>query len=234
MDAPRAVLVGRGCAPTPLGSWIPGSSLSRPTPYYFSVRAIKEILPPASACSPPTGDVVPLSQHLPVAINPRPWAKRCTSGGASLPVEPRSSYSSLGSLSAASFSRRFAPDADLCGTRHVGEFTTAPTPRKARARTRCPSARRQPAALTPCCLLRAAVQLAGHGVRRPHDSVNALTMLDVCGARHPSDALRRHHRRRQLRQQPPAAAALNACGICLLHCASSRLCGTRFCCAGVC
>ena len=63
--------------------------------------------------------VVPLSQHLPVAINPRPWAKRCTSGGASLPVEPRSSYSSLGSLSAASFSRRFAPDADLCGTRHV-------------------------------------------------------------------------------------------------------------------
>ena len=67
----------------------------------------------------PVAIVVPLSQHLPVAINPRPWAKRCTSGGASLPVEPRSSYSSLGSLSAASFSRRFAPDADLCGTRHV-------------------------------------------------------------------------------------------------------------------
>jgi hypothetical protein len=33
LDAARAVLVGKGCAPTPLGSWIPGSSLSRPTPY---------------------------------------------------------------------------------------------------------------------------------------------------------------------------------------------------------
>ena len=165
------------------------------------------------------------SSHQPTAVGKAMHLRRCFAAGGAAQFIP-------GSLSDASFSRRFAPDADLCGTRHVAVSSQPLQPLErhvpvhdARARAVNPLHSR----LAVCC----AQQYSW--LATVFDVLTILSTSSQCSTFAALDKLAtRHHRRGQLRQQPPAAATLNACGVCLLHCASSRLCGTRFCCAGVC